>query len=151
MKAETTTLGRTEENIFQVPDPSVSSHHCEIHFKNGEVTVKDLGSTNGSFINGHQITEGVLKPSQILRLGQIEIRLEADLPTGPMPKKVLDHTQIVPQGIKLDDLDQVNRPPTHNPAFVKKNNMATKIFIVVAIVVGIGIIAALVWVIGFPR
>lgn len=57
----------------------------------------------------------------------------------------------MPQGIKLDDLDQVNRPPTHNPAFVKKNNMATKIFIVVAIVVGIGIIAALVWVIGFPR
>lgn len=55
----------------------------------------------------------------------------------------------MPQGIKLDDLDNVNRPATHNPAFIKKNNIATKIFIVVAIVVGIAIIALLVWVILF--
>ncbi|MST93801.1 MAG: FHA domain-containing protein [Pedosphaera sp.] len=151
LKAEITTVGRIEDNIFQVPDPSVSSHHCEIRLKGGEVTVKDLGSTNGSYINGHQITEAVLKPSQILRLGQIEIRFESNLPTGPMPKKILDHTQIVPQGIKLDDLDKVNRPATHNPAFIKKNNVATKIFIVVAIVVGIAIIAFGVWAIGFQH
>jgi predicted component of type VI protein secretion system len=74
----TTTVGRVEDNAFQIAEPSVSSHHGEIVFEKGTVTVRDLNSTNGTFINGQQITsESPLKPGQILRLGQIELRLEA--------------------------------------------------------------------------
>ena len=147
LKAETTTVGRVEDNIFQIPDPSVSSHHCEISLRGTEVWVRDLGSTNGSFINGQQITDGLLKPSQILRIGQIEARLEADMLTGAMPKKALDHTQIVPQGVQLGELDQVTRPATHNPAFVKKSNRGTKIFIALMILLGVGLVVALILVI----
>src|SRR6185369_14176608 len=104
LKAERTTIGRVEDNTFQIPDASVSSHHCKVLLKGNEVVIRDLNSTNGTFINGHQITEATLKPSQILRLGQVEVRLESDGPTSR--KQVLDHTQIVPQGIKLDELGQ---------------------------------------------
>ena len=41
LKAETTTVGRTEENIFQIPDPSVSSHHCEVILRGNEVVIRD--------------------------------------------------------------------------------------------------------------
>jgi len=52
LKAERSTVGRLEDNNFQIPAPSVSSHHCEILLKGNDVTVKDLDSTNGTFING---------------------------------------------------------------------------------------------------
>jgi pSer/pThr/pTyr-binding forkhead associated (FHA) protein len=132
LKAERTTIGRLEDNTFQVPDSSVSSHHCEILLKGNEVTVRDLGSTNGSFINNERITDAVLRPSQILRLGQVEIRLEGDAPAGPQQKRVFDHTQVVPQGIKPTELDQTARAPVV-PAFEKKSNTAARIFLVLAI------------------
>ena len=78
LNVDRTTIGRVEDNTFQIADPSVSSHHCEVLLRGGEVLIRDLNSTNGSFINDAQITESVLKPGQKLRLGQIELKLEAE-------------------------------------------------------------------------
>ncbi len=78
LKGDKTTVGRVEDNTFQIPEPSVSSHHCEVVVHGNEVLVRDLNSTNGTYINGEKVTEKVLKPGQILRLGQIEMRLETD-------------------------------------------------------------------------
>ena len=144
LKAETTTVGRVEDNTFQIPDPSVSSHHCEILLKGTDVVIRDLNSTNGTFINGQQITEASLKPSQILRLGQVEVRLEGDQAGASQKKMTLDHTQVVPQGIKMDELGQIAK--AGNPGFEKKSNRGTKIFIIVAIVAGIAILGALAFV-----
>ncbi len=142
LKAERTTVGRVEDNNFQIPDSSVSSHHAEILLKGSEVVIRDLGSTNGTFINGQQITESTLKPSQILRLGQVEVRLEGDAPTSR--KQVFDHTQIVPQGIKLDELGQI--ASTGRKGFEKKSNTGTKVFIIVAIVIGLAGLAGAFWI-----
>ena len=144
LKAETTTVGRTEENTFQIPDPSVSSHHCEVILRGNEVVIRDQNSTNGTFINGQQITESVLKPSQILRLGQVEVRLESEQAAASQKKQLLDHTQVVPQGIKMDELGQIAKSGSRG--FEKKSNTGTKIFIIVAIVAGILIMGALAWV-----
>ena len=54
LSGERTTVGRVEDNIFQIAEPSVSSHHCEIMLKGNDVVVKDLNSTNGTFINGRK-------------------------------------------------------------------------------------------------
>jgi pSer/pThr/pTyr-binding forkhead associated (FHA) protein len=144
LKAETTSVGRVEDNVFQIPDPSVSSHHCEVLLKGTEVIIRDLNSTNGTFINGKQITEAPLKPSQILRLGQVEVRLESEQAAASQKKMTLDHTQVVPQGIKMDELGQVAK--AGNPGFEKKSNTGTKVFIIVAIVAGVLILGALLWV-----
>jgi CheY-like chemotaxis protein len=45
-----------------------------------ELLVRDMRSTNGTFINGRMITEGVLRPGEILRLGEVELRFEAAPP-----------------------------------------------------------------------
>jgi pSer/pThr/pTyr-binding forkhead associated (FHA) protein len=141
LKAEKTTVGRVEDNAFQIPDPSVSSHHCEIILRGNEVVIRDLNSTNGTFINGQQINEATLKPSQILRLGQVEVRLEGEQSTTSAQKKqTLDHTQVVPQGIKFEELGQSAR--SGSPGFEKKSNTGTKIFIIIAILVAIvGVVA----------
>ena len=78
LKAEKTTIGRLEDNTFQIPEPSVSSHHCEVVLRGDEILVRDLNSTNGTYVSGERITEATVKPGQILRLGQIEMRLETE-------------------------------------------------------------------------
>src|SRR5438093_2839019 len=104
LKVEKTTVGRVSDNAFEIPESSVSSHHAEILLRGNEVFIRDLNSTNGTFINGEKITEAVLLPGQILRLGQIEMRLESGLATGSEKKK-LDHTMVLPQGVKLNELE----------------------------------------------
>jgi pSer/pThr/pTyr-binding forkhead associated (FHA) protein len=81
LATERTTVGRVEDNAFQIAEPSVSSRHCEILLQGGDIVIKDLNSTNGTFINGEKISEGVLKPGQTLRLGNVELKL--DVPGAP--------------------------------------------------------------------
>jgi len=150
----TTAVGRVEDNAFQIAEPSVSSHHGEIIVSGGSIVVRDLNSTNGTFINGQQITgEAPLKPGQILRLGQIELRLEmaahsSAAPAAPSrpaapsagakspPKKLPDQTMVIPQGVKLGQ-EHGTKPPFENTAFAKKSNTGTMVFVGVAIAVGV--------------
>ena len=147
-----TTIGRVEDNAFQIAEPSVSSHHCEIHLRGNDVVIKDLNYTNGTFINGNQISgEGVLKPGQTLRLGQIEMRLEngAGAPPAPnagpapapvlpvQPKRRMDHTSPIPTGVSLGDLEKGPMSAgfdTASKAFSKKTNKNSKLFIIVGVV-----------------
>jgi pSer/pThr/pTyr-binding forkhead associated (FHA) protein len=146
LKVEKTTVGRVEDNSFQIAEPSVSSHHCEFLLKGNDVVVKDLQSTNGTFLNGQQITgEAVLKPGQVVRLGQVEVRLEG--PDSAPAKKVVDRTMVMPKGVKLDELSQAGTQPTaftKDSPFSKKDNKGTKWFIAGAIVLGLIIIGAVV-------
>ena len=148
LKVDKTTVGRVEDNTFQIPETSVSSHHAEILLRGSEVVVKDLNSTNGTFINGEKVSEAVLKPGQILRLGMIEMRLETG-DAAPPSKRSLDQTRVIPQGVKLDELEGTR--PISNLAgtkgFERKRNTATIGFIVLMVVIGSALIGALLWVV----
>lgn len=145
LKADKTTVGRVEDNIFQIPEPSVSSHHCEVVLRGNDVVVKDLNSTNGTYINGQKITEGPLKPGQILRLGQVEMRLETDTPAPGTPKK-LDQTLVMQRGVSLSELETGARSPgfdTKTAGFSKKDNKGNKIVIAVLSLLGLVILGLL--------
>jgi|SRR5437773_5144171 len=151
LKVDKTTVGRLEDNAFQISEPSVSSHHCELTRRGVELLVKDLNSTNGTFINGEKVAEAVLKPGQILRLGQVEMRLEsgaaaaaAAAASSTARKKPLEKTMVI--GIKAQDLEQGARPVNFeaNAAFSKKSSKANQIFIAIGIALGILIIACLI-------
>ena len=150
LKVDTTTIGRVDDNTFPITEPSVSSHHCEILRKGSEVIVRDLNSTNGTFINGEKVSESVLKPGQILRLGQIEMRLETEEAAAPPPppvagKKTPDATVVMQRGVSLTDLEAGAQKgfDTAGKGFSKKDNKGNKIFWLVAVVVGVVIIGLL--------
>jgi pSer/pThr/pTyr-binding forkhead associated (FHA) protein len=147
LKVDKTTIGRVEDNTFQIAEPSVSSHHCEVLLRGSDVVVRDLNSTNGTYINGEKVAEGVIKPGQILRLGQIEMRLETDTPAAPA-KKQIDQTLVMQRGVSLNELEQGTRTggfDTKGSGFSKKNDKGSKIFWIVAGVVGLVIVAVLIY------
>jgi hypothetical protein len=74
-------IGRNPTNDFRVSDPTVSSFHCELIISGETVLVRDLKSTNGTFIDQEQVQESFLHPGQILRLGEAELRLAGDAST----------------------------------------------------------------------
>jgi pSer/pThr/pTyr-binding forkhead associated (FHA) protein len=148
LKVDKTTIGRVEDNTFQIAEPSVSSHHCEILLRGNDVVIRDLNSTNGTFINGEKVSESVLKPGQILRLGQIEMRLETDAPAAPT-KKHIDQTLVMQRGVSLNELEQGTRSGgfgTKGSGFSKKDDKVNKIFWVVAGLVGLLIVGLLFYV-----
>lgn len=136
VKPEKTSVGRLEENAICIPEASVSSNHCEVWLKGDDIIVKDLGSTNGSFINELQLAadkEATLRPGQILRLGQVQLRFE----TG---KKQTEATR---QTVKLGDSGTASAVGT--TAFSKKSNKANKVFLAVGGLLLVIIIGALVF------
>jgi hypothetical protein len=148
LKAGKTTIGRVEDNTFPVAEPSVSSHHCELVFRGREVVVRDLNSTNGTFIGGEKVTEKVLKPGQILRLGQVEMRLEADAAGAPA-KKEFDRTTVISGGVKLTELEHGARSggfDTKGSGFSKKDNRVNEIFIIIGVILGLVILALLIYI-----
>jgi pSer/pThr/pTyr-binding forkhead associated (FHA) protein len=150
LKVERTTIGRVEDNAFPIPEASVSSHHCEILLRGSDIVLRDLNSTNGTFINGQQLTgEAVIKSGQIIRLGQVEMRLENAEPkaAAAAAKRLPDQTMVIPQGVKLGQ-----DPPTKvlvfdsaKSGFAKKKNTGTKIFIGVAVGVFLILIGVIVY------
>ena len=146
---EKTTIGRVEDNTLPIVDPSVSSHHCEVLLRGSDVVVKDLNSTNGTFIDGQQITgEAVLKPHQVLRLGQIQMRLEVPGAAAAPAKKQIDQTMIMEKrgGVSLEQLEQGPRGGTgfDKGAFAKKTNKVNLYFLIGGIVLVLIIIGGII-------
>lgn len=75
-----TTVGRGDHNTLTIHDTSVSQSHCEIFTYNEDVIVRDLGSSNGTFVNGERLhnQQRPLKAGQTVRFGSVEARLELD-------------------------------------------------------------------------
>ncbi|MGD0252188.1 MAG: FHA domain-containing protein [Verrucomicrobiota bacterium] len=159
LKVDRTTIGRVEDNLFQIAEPSVSSHHCEVLLRGNDVVIKDLDSTNGTFINGEKIAERVLQPGQTLRLGNVELRLDtgappaagtpvsapasAPAPTGAPAKKTPDGTMVIPRGVSLGELEKGGGRPAGfdtNKQFSKKSNKVNHIFLIIGVVAALLII-----------
>src|SRR5437762_3503970 len=76
-------IGRGTGNEFQIDHPSVSVAHCELMLISGSLLVRDLGSTNGTFIDHQRIGEGTLLFGQILQVGIVELVLAEPLRLSP--------------------------------------------------------------------
>ena len=67
------TLGRAGSADIHVEDPFASSVHARIFARNGFMHVEDMGSTNGTYLNGRQLRKAEqLKPADKIRIGDSE-------------------------------------------------------------------------------
>jgi hypothetical protein len=67
-----TTIGRGVDADIQIDDVSVSRLHCEV-ILGSEILIRDLGSTNGTMVDGQRITEANLQEGSIVKIGNITL------------------------------------------------------------------------------
>lgn len=71
-----TTLGRRPYNDIVISNPAVSGEHALLHCVDGQVSVEDLQSTNGTYVNRQRVTCQPLQHGDLLHVGQYELRLQ---------------------------------------------------------------------------
>ena len=69
-------IGAAEDNDIVIDDDTVSRYHCRIFQESNHYLVRDLGSTNGTFVNRVRVREGYLEPGSIVSLGAAEMRFD---------------------------------------------------------------------------
>lgn len=76
-------VGRASSNDLVLLDSSVSRRHAALLVAGASLLVRDLGSKNGTFINDRPVVQGILREGSLLRLGEVECRLELGQTAGP--------------------------------------------------------------------
>lgn len=72
------TIGRAGDNSIQLDDGYVSGHHAEVAFEHGQWLLRDLGSRNGTFVNGQRVVGPTLLGSgDIVQFGRMQLRFAA--------------------------------------------------------------------------
>jgi pSer/pThr/pTyr-binding forkhead associated (FHA) protein len=71
-----TLLGRDEENTVVIDDPHVSARHAELRFERGHWWLRDLGSSNGTSVNGAMVRAVVgVRAGDVIQCGRVRFRL----------------------------------------------------------------------------
>jgi predicted component of type VI protein secretion system len=104
------TIGRADAEVM-LEDPEVSRHHARIKVEDGVVTLEDLGSRNGTYVNDETVRAArPLQDGDVIRLGHTAWRLEsADRDqTRLQPAATAPHAPALSRG-------DVPAPPAHQP------------------------------------
>lgn len=75
---EMVSIGRAQENDIVINNLSVSRYHAIIYYKGGKVVIKDMGSSNGTFVNGAKIDETDLWIGDIVLIGKHAIKFSKE-------------------------------------------------------------------------
>ena len=66
-------IGRSADGDLQIPVDDVSRNHARIFFRNEEYYIEDLGSTNGTYVNGITVAKCVLRNNDQIEIGDVRM------------------------------------------------------------------------------
>src|SRR5215472_14778457 len=69
-------VGKAPDNDLVIDHPTVSRNHLIVRRQGDRFLVQDLGSTNGTFIDGAQVREAYLRPGALLEVGDVQLRFQ---------------------------------------------------------------------------
>ncbi len=73
---EYTHVGRSANNEIALPYPSISNRHCIFIHSGPDIVLRDLNSSNGTYVNGEIISEVLLRPGDTIQLGSVMMKFE---------------------------------------------------------------------------
>ena len=138
------TVGRKEEMDICIKESSLSSHHCDfIRTEDGSNMLRDNNSTNGTRVNNEPISECVLKNSDIIQLGSVEILYDSNdgSQTGTISRTHtidLDSTELNVAGVR--ELTNLSPFAQAQRAKQKKVNAMIKLSIILFGVLLVGLV-----------
>ena len=139
-----TSVGRDDDNAIHIADASLSGNHGEFIVTESVVVFRDLGSTNGSFLeDGQQISgETGISEGAIFRLGSVFMQLGNGNIELDRAKRTTSLIQMNPAvGISPDELE--NGEAAVESPFRRKKSLGSKVFIVVVVIMFLAAIAIL--------
>ena len=77
LEQEYTHIGRSQGNEICLPYPSISNRHCIFIHSGPDIVLRDLNSSNGTYVNGEIVSETVLRPGDNIQCGTVFIKFEA--------------------------------------------------------------------------
>ena len=104
------TVGRSPDNAIVINNPSVSARHAQLQLAGETYRLKDLGSTNGTQVNGKPVTETLLSFDDRVRFGAAEARFESDA-SGSRPLPQLEEIKARPAELSAVPADFTNVSP----------------------------------------
>lgn len=78
VRGERCVIGRDTDADLRIPVGTVSRQHCEVRIDGDEPVVRDLGSSNGTFLNGKRVTESSIDAGDLLRVGPTTFTVVVD-------------------------------------------------------------------------
>ncbi len=109
-------IGRTTENTFQIPDPSVAAHHAILHVGPDGCWIMDLGSATGTTVKGVRIPNNVRQPLEIGDEVAIGWFIFLVLQTAPAPRPATVFPPVPPPGGALAGFPAVPPPSAPRPS-----------------------------------
>ena len=111
----TITVGRLADNALQIEDASVSSHHAELTLgEGGDYVLTDIGSTNGTLLNGKELAEGDgqrLQAGDKVVFGNVETSYESENPAEARAMPEVEEMAAVPASSSVRPADFANASP----------------------------------------
>ncbi len=151
LKDETITVGRMAGNTLIVNDSSVSLNHAKITRKGGELILKDLNSTNGTFVNGQSIIEARLRHGDKIRFADIHTDFADELTAGeaaPAPSSAAKPAPVgvVPPGAaRVAGSISTVQPAASRPAPSAAGRLSSMLVGAAAAVVVLGVASFVAW------
>lgn len=84
-------VGTAGTNDLRLSDDTVSRHHCEVLVRGDCYVVRDLGSTNGTFVDGVRVFDAPIEPGMQFCLGDTRIRFEPEQTWVPLGESEAEH------------------------------------------------------------
>jgi len=78
LPSSVTVMGRRHDCDVRIPLMSISRKHCEINHSNGVLKIRDLGSRNGTYLNGKRIDEASIQAKDSIKVGPLTFMFETD-------------------------------------------------------------------------
>ena len=78
LPSSVTTIGRRQDCDLCIPLMVISRRHCEVNMDQGVLSVRDLDSRNGTFVNAERIEETILDPGDMIQIGPLKFIIQVD-------------------------------------------------------------------------
>lgn len=90
-------IGRQTDCQIRIPTGNISRHHCEVMLSDGKLSVRDLGSSNGTYVNRRRVSQADLQAGDLLAIGDMVFVAKIDgRPTHVDSEDVLEDGQVKP-------------------------------------------------------